>query len=52
MNTGQTAQIGVHVTSSAGSLASSNQFDCITLVCVVANTKFLVVASMGNITYA
>ena len=52
MNTGQTAHIGAHATTSAGSLASSNQFDVISLVCVVANTTFVITSSMGNITYA
>lgn len=52
MNTGQTAQVGSHSTTSAGSLASSNQYDVISLICTVANTTFLVTSVIGNITYA
>jgi len=52
MNTGQTAHLGSSVTSSAGSLASTNQYDCIELICVTANTVFVVRSSMGNITVA
>lgn len=33
-----------------GGLASTNQFDTITIVCVVANTSFNVLSSIGNIT--
>lgn len=52
MNTGQVAHMGSSATSSAGSLASTNQYDCIELVCVTANTTFVVRSSMGNITVA
>ena len=34
-----------------GSLASSNAFDVVSLVCTTANTGFLVISSIGNITY-
>lgn len=34
-----------------GSLSSSNQWDCIKLRCVTADTIFTVVSSIGNITY-
>lgn len=33
-----------------GSLASTDKGDCISLVCVTANTKWRVIASIGNIT--
>ena len=33
-----------------GSVASQNQYDNITLQCVVANTTFVVQASQGNMT--
>ncbi len=34
-----------------GSLASSNQFDVVYLVCTLANTSFSVLGSVGNLTY-
>jgi hypothetical protein len=34
-----------------GSLASSNQFDVVYLVCTIANTQFSVTNTLGNITY-
>ena len=52
MNTGQTAHMGSSATTSAGSLASTNRYDVIHLVCTVANTTFSVIGSMGNITVA
>ena len=52
MNTGQTAHLGSSATSSAGSLASTNRYDVIHLLCTTANTTFSVIGSMGNITYA
>lgn len=39
-NTGQTIHIGASASSSAGSVASSNQYDAITLICIVANTTW------------
>lgn len=39
-NTGQTIKIGSATTSSAGSLASVNQYDEIEIVCLVANTTW------------
>jgi len=33
-----------------GSIASTNKYDCVTLVCLVANTTFYVETSIGNIT--
>lgn len=52
MNTGQTAHLGSSVTSSAGSLASTNQWDALVLTCVTANTVFACRAVQGNITVA
>lgn len=52
MNTGQVANMGSSPTSSAGSLASTNRYDSIELLCVTANTTFVVISSMGNITVA
>lgn len=51
-NSGQLIRFGNQVTSTGvgGSLASSNQYDNITLQCVVANTTWVVQASQGNIT--
>lgn len=34
-----------------GSLSSTNRYDQITLLCVVANTTWLATASIGNLTY-
>ena len=39
-NTGQTVQIGSTATSSGGTVTSSNQWDAIEVVCVVANTTW------------
>lgn len=33
-----------------GSLASSNQYDAVELICIVTNTEWLVISSLGNIT--
>jgi len=41
----------VTTTGTGGSLASSNQFDVVYLVCTVANTQFSVLGSVGNLTY-
>jgi hypothetical protein len=38
-------------TGTGGSLASSNQYDQVELLCVVANTTFVVLSAVGNITY-
>lgn len=54
---GQPASTLIHIgnqvttTGTGGSLASTNAFDCIDLVCVVANTTWVVQNSFGNITY-
>jgi len=52
MNTGQVVNMGSSPSSSAGSLASTNRYDCIKILCVTANTTFVVTQSMGNITVA
>jgi len=52
MNTGQIANLGSSPTSSAGSLASTNRYDSLELVCTVANTTFVVRSVVGNITVA
>lgn len=39
-NTGQTIHVGASTSSSAGSVASANQYDAIALVCIVANTDW------------
>ncbi|CAB4128346.1 hypothetical protein UFOVP270_25 [uncultured Caudovirales phage] len=39
-NTGQTIHIGASASMSAGSVASANQYDAITLVCIVTNTDW------------
>jgi hypothetical protein len=42
----------VNTTSGAtGSLASSATYDAIQLICIVANTTWMVISSIGNITY-
>ncbi len=52
MNTGQVANLNGSPTSAAGSLASTNRYNCIKLMCTVANTTFTVVSSSGVITVA
>lgn len=52
MNTGQVANLGSSPTTSAGSLASTNRYDTVKLVCTVANTTFNVLYAVGNITVA
>lgn len=37
-------------TGAGGSLASTNRYDCIELLCVATNTDFLVLSSIGNLT--
>lgn len=52
-NTGQTIQFGNQVTSSAGSLASTNLHDTVRVVCIVANTTWAVTQSVtGGLTVA
>lgn len=51
-NSGQTIHFGISNTTSgaSGSLASTNQYDVVWLLCTVANTDFTVYDSIGNIT--
>lgn len=51
-NTGQTIHYGSSASSSAGSLTSTNQWDSVQILCVTANTTFIVIASQGNLTVA
>jgi hypothetical protein len=51
-NTGQTINFGSSATTSAGSLASTNRYDCVKIRCAVANNTFVVISSIGNLTVA
>lgn len=50
-NAGQNIMFGVAdtTTGTGGSLASTNEADCVELVCTVANTTFVVRNSVGNV---
>lgn len=50
---GQLIHFGTVVTTTGagGSLSSTNQYDQLDLICIVANTTFVVRNSVGNITY-
>ena len=52
-NASQLIHFGVATTTTGtgGSLASSAQYDVVTMVCSVANTTWTVLSSIGNITY-
>jgi hypothetical protein len=52
-NAGQIIHFGSVATTTGvtGYLSSNNQFDGVQLLCVQANTDFVVIASQGNITY-
>lgn len=52
-NSGQTIHFaGVNTTTGVGgSLSSIKQYDAVFLLCTTANTDFVVIQSMGNITY-
>ncbi len=52
MNTGQTCNMSSVATSSAGSIASTNQFNTVKILCTAANTTFVVIASEGSLTLA
>lgn len=52
MNTGQVVHFGSSASSSAGSLASTNQYDGVQILCVTANTTFVVISAVGNLTVA
>lgn len=50
-NTGQLIHVGsVTSTTTTGSVSSTNQYDTITLTCIVANTTWTARATMGNLT--
>lgn len=51
-NTGQTGHLNSTATTSAGSFASTNQYNCISILCTAANTTFTVIQSSGTITVA
>ena len=49
--TGQIIHFGNQTTTiTTGSLSSTNQWDCVRLRCVTANTTFTVVSAVGNLT--
>lgn len=50
-NAGQTVRVGNVVTSTAGTIASSDQGDIIEIVCAVANTSFIAISVWGNPSY-
>lgn len=52
-NAGQIIHVGNQTTTTGtgGSLASSNQYDQVTLLCVVANTTWVATNMVGNLTY-
>lgn len=52
MNTGQVVNLGSSPSTSAGSLASTNRYDAVTIFCAVANTTFTATADIGIITVA
>ena len=52
MNTGQVCHFGNSATTSAGSLTSTNQWDSVGILCVTANTTFVVLTVQGNLTVA
>ena len=47
-NASQTIRFGNTTTTSGGSLSSSNQWDCIEILCVTTSTVFVVQSSVGN----
>ena len=50
---GQSINFGTvaSTTGTAGSLASTDDKDCVELVCITANTTWVVASAIGNITY-
>ena len=51
-NSGQTIHFDSNntTTGTGGSLSSQSTFDCLDLLCITANTDFIVTSSIGNIT--
>lgn len=49
---GQSIRLGSNVTTTGvgGSITSTAQGDCVELLCTVANTTFVVISSVGNLT--
>jgi len=49
---GQTIHFGNTDTTpgAGGSLASTNRYDCVSMVCITADTDFVILSSIGNIT--
>lgn len=50
--TGQTVHIGNQASTVAGTITSSNLYDCIELVCVTADTAWVARNFVGNLSYA
>ncbi len=51
-NTGQIVHFGNSATTSAGSLTSTNLYDNVVILCITANTTFVVLSAVGNLTVA
>jgi len=49
---GDTIKLGSATTSAGGYLAATNQYDCIEVVCTVADTTWVTKSVVGNLTYA
>lgn len=51
-NSGQTVHFGSSntTTGAGGSLASTNRYDIVFILCTIANTDFTVISSVGNLT--
>jgi len=49
-NTGQVIHFGNLASSTAGSLTSTNQWDTVLVLCVTANTTWVVQSAVGNLT--
>lgn len=48
MNTGQVVNFGSTPSTSGGTLSSANRYDCVEVMCTVANTTFVVRSSEGS----
>ncbi len=51
-NTGQTIHYVNQDTSVAGSLSSTNRYDCVEILCIITGVEFVVLSSVGNLTVA
>lgn len=49
-NTGDTIHFGSQDTSAGGSLTATNRYDCVEVVGITANSDWLVLSSIGNLT--